>query len=87
MHLEIQTCNVETIPRMSHQIVGQAHRLLGAGVNWKARGLAGEAPALQLFLFVELEPVRPIFPVLDETRANRILLDIKPFLVKRLIRA
>jgi hypothetical protein len=29
------------------RIVGQAYRLPGAGVNWKARGLAGEAPALQ----------------------------------------
>jgi hypothetical protein len=49
--------------------------------------LASDAVALQLLFLVELEPVRPIFPLLDEACANRILLEVKPFRVKRLIGA
>jgi hypothetical protein len=77
----------QVIRRGDEQLVGQAHRLPGADVNRKARGWAGEAPALQLLFRVELEPVRPILPLFDKARANGVLLDVKPFLVKRLIGA
>ena len=72
---------------MSYQIVGQAHRLPRADVNCEARELAGEATALQLLFLVELKSVRPVSPILNKACANRILLDVKPLLMQRLIGA
>jgi hypothetical protein len=42
---------------------------------------------LRLLMLVKLETVWPVFPVLDEACADRILSDAKPFPMKRLIPA
>jgi hypothetical protein len=59
-------------------IVGQAHRLRGEEV-------ATDAVALQLV--VEDVAIRPIVRTFHETGADRIFLDIEPFVVQRFIGA